>query len=285
MKLAINYSPEAEALAGRGAVDFDLFKCPPPWDPVVPEHAPDLFARALAVRPVYLHFPLNAGDGSLGAADWEQVEEALAQTGTPFVNVHLLAPTRYFADMPPGTTAPAHVRRVLDALVRDVGVVAARFGPEQVIAENVVYGGAGGKVLRPCVDPDVISEVVRQTGCGFLLDTAHARLSAAALGVGAQEYVARLPVARLAELHVTGARPENKRGRDSMPMGPEDWALAEWALGHIGAGAWGRPWAVALEYGGVGPIFAGRSEEGVIAEQLPRLKGQLSTALSSSSPG
>ncbi len=282
MKLAINYSPEAEALAAWGAVDFDLFKCPPAWDPVVLEYAPDLFARAQAVRSVYLHFPLNAGDGSLRVTDWGRVGEAMAQTDTPFVNVHLLARTRDFPNIPADTTEPAHVRRVQDALVRDVSVAAARFGPERVIVENVVYGGAGGKVLLPCVDPAVISGVVRQTGCRLLLDTAHARLSAAALGLDVQEYVERLPVARLGELHVTGARPEGSRGRDSMPMGPEDWALAEWALGRILSGAWGRPWAVAFEYGGVGPIFAGRSEADVIAEQLPRLRGQLAAA---SSPG
>ncbi len=272
MKLAINYSPEAEALAARGAVDFDLFKCPPAWDPVVAEHAPDLFARARAVRPVYLHFPLNAGDDSLRAADWGRVEEAMAQTDTPFVNVHLLARAQDFPDMPGDTAAPAHVRRVLDALVRDVGVAAARLGPERVIVENVVYGGAGDDVLLPCVDPAVISEVVRRTGCRLLLDTAHARLSAAALGVDVQEYVECLPVARLGELHVTGARPENMRGRDSMPMGREDWALAEWAIARIAGGAWGRPWAVAFEYGGVGPIFASRSGADVIVEQLPRLR-------------
>ena len=80
--------------------------------------------------------------------------------------------------------------------------------------------------------------------------------------------------------------PENGRGQDGMPMGAEDWALAEWALGRIGTGAWGRPWAVALEYGGIGPIFAGRSESEVIAEQLPRLKRQLSAAKPpASSPG
>jgi len=33
--------------------------------------------------------------------------------------------------------------------------------------------------------------------------------------------------------------PENGRGQDGMPMGAEDWALAEWAFGRIGTGAWG----------------------------------------------
>ena len=272
MRLAINYSPQAEALAAQGAIDFDLFKYPPVWDPVVPEHAPNLLARARAVRPLYLHFPLHTGDNSLRTTDWDQVEEALAQTGTPFVNVHLQAHSRNFPDIPADTTEPAHVCRIQDALVQDIALVAARFGPERVIAENVVCRGATAKVLLPCVDPSVIGEVVERTGCGFLLDLAHARLTADARGWDAQEYVARLPVAQLREFHVTGAQPHDGRLRDSMALGPEDWALVEWAMERIGEGAWGKPWAVAFEYGGVGPGFAWRSEAGVIAEQLPRLK-------------
>ena len=278
MRLAINYSPQAEALAASGAVNFDLFKCPPAWDPVVPEHAPDLLARARAVRPIYLHFPLHAGNGSLRTTDWDQAEKALAQTGTPFINVHLQAHAQDFPDIPPDTTEAAHVQRILEALVQDVALVTARFGPDRVIVENVVYRGADGKVLLPCVDPAVIGEVVEETGCGFLLDLAHARLTASALDMDAQEYTARLPVARLRELHVTGAQPRDGRLRDSMPMGPEDWALIEWAMGRIGGGSWKRPWAAAFEYGGVGPGFEWRSEAGVIAEQLPRLKGLVTAA-------
>ena len=273
MKLAINYSPQAEALVAEGVIEFDLFKCPPAWDPVVPAYAPDLHARARAVRPIYLHFPLNAGDGSPRVTEWGRIEEAMARTGTPFVNAHLQALAHDFPDMPADTADPARARRITDALVQDVRVVAARFGPERVIVENVVYQGAGGRTLFPCVDPAVISEVVSRTGCRLLLDTAHARLTAAALGLDVRDYIARLPVGALRELHVTGARPGAERGRDSMPMGAEDWALAEWAIGCISGGAWGRPWAVAFEYGGVGPIFERRSEADVIAEQLPRLAG------------
>ena len=273
MKIAINYSPQAEALAAQGAINFDLFKCPPAWDPVVPAHAPDLLARARAIRPIYLHFPLHAGDGSLRAADWGQVEEALAQTGTPFVNVHLQANSQDFPGMAAATSAPEDRERVTEALIRDVRLVTGRFGPERVIVENVPYRGPDEGRIALCVDPDVIRRVVEETGCGLLLDLAHARLTCLALRRDAREYVARLPVARLREMHVTGAQSDGRRLRDSMPMGPEDWDLLAWALERIRDGQWAQPWALALEYGGVGPNLAWRSEAGIIAEQLPRLKG------------
>ncbi len=272
MKLAINYSPQAEALVAEGTIGIDLFKCPPAWDRAVTEYAPDLLARASAARPIYLHFPLHAGNGSLEAVDWEQVEETLAQTGTPFVNVHLQAQSSDFPSVPIDAAAPADASQVVDSLVRDVGIAAARFGPERVIMENVAFRGADRNRLYPCVDPDVISEVVRRTGCGFLLDTAHARLTALSLGLDVQEYVARMPVAHLREIHVTGAQSDGRRFRDSMPMGREDWKLIEWVMGQVHDGRWATPWAVALEYGGVGPSFEWRSESGVIAQQAPRLR-------------
>ncbi len=224
------------------------------------------------MKPVYVHFPLNAGGGSLRATDWGRMEDALAQTETPLVNVHLQARTQDFPDMPADTTEPTHVRRILDALVQDVALVTAKFGPERVIVENVVYRGADGKLLLPCIDPDVICQVVEETGCGLLLDLAHAWLTCLALGLETREYVARLPVARLRELHVTGAQPHEGRLRDSMAMGQEDWALVEWAMKRIGDGQWGKPWVTAFEYGGVGPGFEWRSEASVIAEQVPRLR-------------
>ena len=39
----------------------------------------------------------------------------------------------------------------------------------------------------------------------------------------------------------------------------------------IHAGEWPTPWAVALEYGGVGEPFAWRTDKRFLAEQVPRL--------------
>ncbi len=272
MKFAMNYSPQAERLLAEGAISLDLFKCPPAWDPVVPAHAPDLLERARAARPIYLHFPLHAGRNTLAETDWEQIEAALAETETPYVNVHLQAQAADFPEMPVDSTLPEHKNRVTDILVRDVRIVTERFGPERVIVENVVYRGPQGKCLYPCVDPEVISQVVYETGCGFLLDTAHARLTTAALGMDTREYLARLPVAYLRELHVVGVQSDGTRLRDSMAMGREDWDLIEWVFQRIQGGEWPAPWALAFEYGGVGPGLEWRSDAAVIAQQAPRLK-------------
>ena len=271
MKIAINYSPQAERLVSKEAVKLDLFKCPPASDPVMVAHAPNFLREAAQCRPVYIHFPLFAGSGDLEAVNWDEIEVALRQTDTPYINVHLQAETKDFPLLRADTDAAADIARLTDVFLRDIALLTQRFGPERVIVENVVYRGAEGKYLYPCVDPAVISHVVTETKCGLLLDTAHARLTCLALGIDVKEYIARLPVAQLKELHVTGTQFDGQRVRDSMAMSDEDWAVAEWVLREIKAGRWAKPWVLAFEYGGVGPGFAWRSEADVIAKQLPRL--------------
>lgn len=272
MKLAMNYSPQAEKLLQEGRIALDLFKCPPAWDPVVPAYAPDLIERASAQRPIYLHFPLHAGRTSLGEVNWEQIETALADTRTPYINVHLQARTQDFPKMAVDTTEPLHLQQIADILIQDVSLVVERFGAERVIVENVSYRGLGGNCLYPCVDPSVIHRIVAETQCGFLLDIAHARLTTEALGRDTADYINELPVASLREMHVVGVQSDGHRLRDSMAMGQEDWDLIEWALVQIGAGRWPSPWAIAVEYGGVGPSLEWRSEAAVMAQQVPHLK-------------
>ena len=278
MKLAINYSPQAKMLAEQQAIELDLFKCPAATEDVVRKYAPTLLTDASACRPIYIHFPFHAGNGSIATTNWDEVEQYLSQTQTPYVNVHLQAQTKDFSAMTADTHAPEDIAYLTDIFIQDVAAVAERFGPERVIVENVVYRGANGKFLYPCIDPAVISQVVTETKCSLLLDTAHARLTCLALGIDVKEYISNLPVSRLKELHVTGAQFDGDRLRDSMAMGYEDWELAEWVMQHIRDNQFAEPWVLTFEYGGVGPGFEWRSEADVIAEQLPRLRTLVKTA-------
>ena len=66
----------------QGRVQIDRFKCAD-W--------PELIEPASSLLPIYVHFPLVAGTNTLDNTDWERVERLLGETGTPYVNVHLLA--------------------------------------------------------------------------------------------------------------------------------------------------------------------------------------------------
>jgi len=205
---AVHYSRAAAALLASGHIAADTFKCPA-W--------PDLLPTVLAAHPAYVHFALKAGAGIGDAvdtetgqpADWGRVEALLERTGTPFVNVHLSPIGADLPGMPTDTTAAHDVEHVTACLIRDVQAVVARFGAARVIVENDHDNGS--LHLRPAYLPGVISRVVAETGCGFLLDLAHVRLAAHILGIDPHAYCAALPVAAIREVHVSGVQPFGER--------------------------------------------------------------------------
>ena len=80
MYLAINYSPQAAHLLQSGQIEIDYFKTPD-WDWMVSE-AQDL-------RPVAVHFTLEAGNNGLGEVDWTKVQHLVQITNTPYINIHV----------------------------------------------------------------------------------------------------------------------------------------------------------------------------------------------------
>ena len=268
-KFAINYSPEAAGLVDAGLIDVDLYKCPVESDPVVVDHRPNLLDEARAVRPIYIHFPIDAC--STDDVDWAEVDHALSTTETAHVNVHLAARSTDFPDIAPASVEDRADSTEIVAFHTGVSPVVDRYGAEKVIVKNNNNIGPEGRFLRAGTDPGLITALVRSTGCGLLLDLAHARLTCDSLSIDPIDYVSKMPVDRLRELHVTGTG-TGERLRDSMPMNDVDWRLLEWASREIKSGAWSTPSIVAFEYGGIGPLFDWRSDPEVIARQLPKLR-------------
>lgn len=170
------------------------------------------------------------------------------------------------------TTDTRHIKKMIDATIQDIEDLSDKVGAENIIIENVICRGKGENMMQPIVDPMIFSEIVGKTGCGFLLDTAHARITSICLGLDVKEYISQMPLEHLKELHITGIQADkNGRLRDSMPMTAEDWDLASWVIKKIKDGHWPKLWIVALEYGGFGPAFEWRFNEEVLAKQIPRL--------------
>jgi len=288
MNVAVHYSLPAAALVDAGRIKPDYFKCPA-W--------PELIAMVRARYPMYVHFPLRVGRGIGDAmdtetdqpADWAGVERLLAQTDTPFVNLHLEPTTDDHPNIPADTTDPDHIEFLTDCLIRDVHAVVARFGPERVIAENVPNGD---NCPRPAFLPEVVRRVIEECDCGLLFDISHARRAARALGMDAADYIALLPVERTREIHLTGIQQFDDRwiavlrgaglsesriaqfaGRwqDHLPFIDADWEFTAWSLDQIARGRWGHPWIIAMEYGGTGPFWEALTDPDSLAADIPRL--------------
>lgn len=272
-EIAINYSVAADELLRAGRITFDRWKCSPPDDVAGPQ------LTASSGLPCYVHFPLDAGDPAFHDSDWESIQRILEETRTPFLNLHLNAKKSHFPNI-----ASQNERQVVrDRFLAAVEKVCRLFGPEKVICENVIYRGESGPYLRSSVEPDLITEVIRETGAGLLMDTAHAQISCEYLtGVTTLDYLQELPLEEIREVHVTGSQEAEGRLRDSMPMTTIDWLNAHRVLDQKGPGLShkdfrlaARPWLVALEYGGVGPQFEWRSDPEFIERDLKALKAMI----------
>ena len=262
MKLAINYSLAAGTLVKKGAIQIDAFKVPD-W--------PNLVEEAGVIRPPAVHFSLQAGNGKLAETNWKLVDRLLANTATPYVNLHLDAHKDDFPGIPLGTTEPEHREIVYERLLQDTMAVVSRYGAERVIAENVPYKAEDGEYLRPGAEPELISRLIAETGCGLLLDISHARLAAHYMGIAEKEYLEQLPTGHIREMHIAGVHVLADGWQDHLSMLAADWEMLAWVLERIKRKEWSQPWMLAFEYGGVGSIFAWRSDPEVMAEQVPRL--------------
>lgn len=266
MELAVNFSPALAHLLEAGEVDVDRIKVPD-WD--------ELITAAAALRPIYVHFPYQAG-ATIEAVEPERATRLLQETGTRLLNLHVAPSRERFPHIAVDDVSPAAQRTVIDALVRDVDAAKTALagpdvGPQAVAIENLIYRGPGRSLLRAGVEPDVLQAVIDATGCALVLDLSHARISAEALGVDPWRYLDAMPVAALRELHVTGVHRIGDESKDHLPLLDDDWRFLDGALARIAAGAWAPPDVVAFEYGGVGPVFDWRSEPEVLREQVPRL--------------
>ncbi|MBK8020369.1 MAG: DUF692 family protein [Chloroflexi bacterium] len=264
MQYALNYSPQAVQALNNGAITIDLFKCPP-WK--------DLTRDARALKPIYIHFPLRAG--SLHKTNWSEIERWMRQSDTPKVNLHLYVRSEDLPGIEDQSEASAR-DRVKARFISDLQLMVKRFGAENVIAENVPFGRRSNDkhALSYCVEPDLIREVLETTGCGLLLDTAHATITAQSLGIDPVEYVLSLPIERTGEVHVTGVRDTNDGLMDHLAFTEEDFQTNEIVLEALKTrGA--RPWVMTCEYGGVTPQFDWRSNYDVIVHDTTRLVAML----------
>jgi len=262
MKLAVNYSPQTAELVQAGKIQLDFFKCPP-WA--------NLVAEAQEIGNIQIHFELRAGTGRLHETHWEVIEDYLTQTSTPYINLHLAPMVSDYPGMKADTQEPADVQRVMDNLLNDVCAVVDHFDAEHVIAENVTYLGSHGRFLRSATLLDSIQRVFNETGCGLLLDIAHARITAHYLGVDPVDYISNLPVNHLRELHFTGIHETPDGPQDHLSLLDTDWPWLVWTIEQIQSGKWARPWLLAFEYGGIGEFFGAHCDPDVLATQVPKL--------------
>lgn len=252
--LACNYSPQLVELLEQDRVAVDWIKLGR-WDVFGEEYR---VARAL--RPILLHCLPHAGKPSFAEIEWNKLNTAIQACGSPHIALHLAAmPTDW-------EQQPTTEEDIVDRMIAGVLVWKEQMSVD-LLVENVPYYGFRG-TLRCSTDPKVITSICEQCDVGLLLDLAHLRVAAWHRKEEVSDYLRKLPLDRVQEIHVSGPAMDAKEGlRDRhLEMQNVDYELLDKAL------KWTKPDFVSLEYGGTGPRMEWRSERDVLERQLKRLR-------------
>ena len=168
MKFAVNYSFGLDNFLKNRDNLVDWIKCPD-WVGLIME--------ARKIRPVYVHFDILVGLNKVKDLDWERISMILNLTSTPHVNCHLVT-SRHT-----NPSSPANVLAMMHQWEGEITLLSSRFGNNNVVIEHFPYMPYH-PYMRAAVNANNIRAVVDQTGCRFLLDLAHARITALNLGLG-----------------------------------------------------------------------------------------------------
>jgi len=255
MNFAVNYSHSLIQLVKEGSVNIDLIKCPD-WE--------GMLKKAEPYGEITVHFDLKAGLGSTFDADFSHIKAIKEQTCTPHVNTHLVTPKNLDPDN------PEEVLKISKLWREEIQVMIDYFGEESVALEHFPYTLTTPHLL-PAVESKCFSQVIIDTNCRFLLDLAHASITADTKSIDVKDYIRSLPVDRLVEMHVTGINLYAGVFTDHFALQERDWKLLAWALDQIQKGHWRKPEIIAFEYGGVGSSFAWRTDIKTLETQIPRL--------------
>jgi uncharacterized protein (UPF0276 family) len=185
----------------------------------------------------------------------------LRRTTSPWLSAHLgfSAADVYFEGCMRARSQPLGRDALLAAVVANVRALADAI-PVPLILENLDYNPTGA--YEHICEPAFIAATLEATGAGMLLDLAHARVSAAALGLSIEAYLAMLPLDRVRQLHVSSPRP---RGDGTLAdvheaLIAEDYLLIADLLRRC------RPAVLTLEYS---------RDAGLLLDQVARLRALL----------
>ena len=199
--LGVAWSPVAAALPDLGGL-IDLVEVPG-WA------LTDLHPRP--PRHLVLHnldLDVSLADPHYIDAAWgARARAAIEATRTPWFSLHLgfaSERVRFAGHMLP-ESPPLPREELRDRIVASVVRAREALGTDMpLLLENLDYCPEGA--YEHVCEPEFISEVLDATNCGLLLDLAHLRVTASWFGLEAETMLERLPIERVAEVHLSSPR-------------------------------------------------------------------------------
>jgi len=201
MKIGCNYFLETEQLLDNGSIDIDYFKYPTEifhMEIMKDLDAFEVFCNKLtAKRPLLLHglypAPHDLSSPSLQADFDNEVSNRLIKiTKTPGVSFH---PTlsKISDDVP--------FEKTFSTIIANAGFLKERFTDMAFVSlENLDHIHRFGDLVKP----EILTELLNETGCDLLLDISHAYCASRGLCMDFYDYLRKLPLEKTAEVHING---------------------------------------------------------------------------------
>lgn len=177
------------------------------------------------------------GDGALDAAHLDRLAALLARYQPAAFSEHLAWSTHNdicFNDLLP---VPYHAD-TLARVCEHVDRVQERLGRRMLLENPATYVEFAASTMA---EADFITEVVRRTGCGLLLDVNNAYVSCVNHHRDAHAYVQALPLDAVGEIHLAGFAEDRDAAGDRLlidshgaPVAAAVWALYAFALALTG---------------------------------------------------
>lgn len=279
MKLACNYYAETEQLVRDGVIDIDYFKFPSLGYQmgIMEEHRAaefELFMeRITSLKPVLLHglypAPHDLCSPTLSREfDFNTVNRLLDATKTPGISLHTGLSV-------PDSALP--IKALINTIVSNILFIKRHYAHLDFLRienlDSLRYG--------ELINPDIISEIINEAGCGFLLDVSHAYCASRQRGETFWDYIRRLPLYSVYEIHMNGWLEKNGDIMCHVNIHDEGYEILERILGCC------EPKILTIEYGrhndriGAGvPVISpdvinerAKAEIAIQAERIRRLIG------------
>ncbi len=163
--------------------------------------------------------------------------KALTDRFEPFVVSEHLAWSRRGEVYHPDLLPFVRSRVMLDQICANVSRTQDVLGRQILIENPSHYLDLCGHEMS---EPELLTEMVRRTGCGLLLDINNVHVSANNLGTSALDYLNALPVEAIGEIHLAGHDPDPEHGErllidsHAAPVSQPVWALYARTIARIG---------------------------------------------------
>jgi uncharacterized protein (UPF0276 family) len=201
--------------------------------------------RLAMLEELRIEFPLSIHGVGLSLASVDEPDrdhlaklKALSDRFEPFLLSEHLAWSRHEDVSFPDLLPFPRTNEALEIIARNIDITQSALGHQILIENPSLYLQLDG---HEWAEAPFLGELVKQTGCGLLIDVNNVFVSANNLGFNPISYLDALPCEAIGEIHLAGHSPDPLLGRSLLidshdaPISEEVWQLYDWLLARCGA--------------------------------------------------